>query len=904
MRQELVEINPIANRYIEIGQEYKDLGQHKEAIENFQHALNVDPDNLQARVGIASVYLNQKAYKKAINEYEKALAIDDVDISARAGLCEAHLAYGDKALSRDRTSDAVKSYEQALVINAEHAGARERMSDFHAQTAEGALVEGRDQDALKSFEEALKYSPGDASLSARHVEVREMINAKQLSTLVARAEKARLAKGWEAEIALLEDALKLAPDDQKLKERLAEAKENKHAQQLEAIRTRAKEASKASLWDEAAAAWETYLELEPNDNEVKDELLEARRQSRQSRLSLLKVEAHRLAKEEKWDQSLAAWHEFQLLQPEDGEVALVEIEQLERLRDMAHADAEAEDTINVKKNYKKAIRLLKEIVAEDPTYKDTSSLLAKAVEMDRGRRPNWQRLLLIGGAGASLLIVLGLVLNQLGIFPERPASIIQTQPSTIILNSNHTFSISPNLWDVQVWEWSLGSAVTINIDDPRNGPGVDYTETQTVGVAEWDPESTYTRFDFKDSIDVHAGFIVTLSDNSITKTHIVTSLTVISMNPDTDQIAGSAEPNSQITLEICADTECTHLDALADQDGYWIADFDELYDLVPGTEGAALQYDEDRDATQIYWQIPSVGLAVYVNTDRVEGQSWPLGTGVTMTIDDPSNGPGVDYSETKTVGQAHWDPADTQVDFQLDGVFDVQPGHVVTLTDGVTTRTHTVLNIEVTSVDPELDTITGSSEPGSEVSVRVYDECCVEILVTSDDSGNWMADFSELFDLVRTTGGVADFLNTEWITTGYEWVVPNPFFIVSLNTDWAAGEQWPLGAEVTMTIDDPSNGTGVDYKDTQIVGQAPWNSPDSTQVDFHFDGIFDVQADHIVTMTDGVTTRIHTVLTIDVTSVDPRSDRITGTSEPGSEINVAIHGDCCYEINVTADDSG
>ena len=41
VRQELVEVNPIANRYIEIGQEYKDLGQHKEAINNFQNALNV-----------------------------------------------------------------------------------------------------------------------------------------------------------------------------------------------------------------------------------------------------------------------------------------------------------------------------------------------------------------------------------------------------------------------------------------------------------------------------------------------------------------------------------------------------------------------------------------------------------------------------------------------------------------------------------------------------------------------------------------------------------------------------------------------------------------------------------------------------------------------------------------------
>jgi tetratricopeptide (TPR) repeat protein len=904
VRQELIEINPIANRYIEIGQEYKDLGQHKEAIENFQHALNVDPENLQARVGIASVYLIQRAYKKAVNEYEKALAIDDEDIAARNGLCEAHLAYGDQALSRDRTSEAVKSFEQALGINPEHAGARERMTDFHALTAERALLEGRNEDALKSFEAALKFTPGDVSLSTRQVEVREMINSKRLSILLAKVEKARMAKAWDTEIAFLGDAIKLDPDDQALKESLAEAKGKKHTDQLEAIRTQANEAIKASLWDEAVAAWERYLALEPNDSEVKNELLEVRRQSRQSRLSFLKKEAYRLAKEEKWDQSLAAWHEYQTLNPEDREGALAEIEQVKQWRDLAHAYAEAEEVLNEKKNYKKAIRLLKEIVAEDPTYKDASSLLAKAVEMDRGRRPAWQRFLLIGGVGASLLVVLVLALYQLGVFPEWQVSILPTQPSSIVPESNLPFSVGPDLWEVQSWDWPVDSVVTLNIDDPRNGPGVDYTDKQTVGGSEDDPESTYIRFEFKDFIDVHPGFIVTLSDNSITRTLVVTSLMVMAMNPDTDQLTGSAEANSQIAVQMCADKVCTELAVTADQDGNWLADFNESYDLVSGSEGAVLQYDDDGDFTQIYWQIPSTSVSVQVNTDNVEGVGWPLGAEVTMTIDDPSNGTNVDYTDRQIVVQAPWDPEETQVMFRFEADYDVFEDHIVTLTDGVTTRIQTVSNIDVTSVDPSSDTITGTSRPGGEIHVGVYDDCCYDIYVTADDAGNWTADFSGLYDLVPESEWIAQLIEADGITTGYEWLVPNPFFSVSFNSYRVEGEQWPLGAEVTMTIDDPSNGPGVDYTDTQTVVQAPWNPPVYTQVEFRLDEVFDVQMGHIVTMTDGVTTRSHTVLTINVTFIDPEADRITGTSDPGSEINVTIHGDCCYEIYITTDDSG
>lgn len=132
------------------------LCQYDQAIDSFQRALEVDPDNIQAQVNIAAVYMGQKDYEKAVIEFEKALAFDDEDVSARSGLCEAHLALGDAAILRNRTREAIQSYQRVLVINSEHTEARQRMAELMRQRAEKALTDGKDEEALSAFAEAFK----------------------------------------------------------------------------------------------------------------------------------------------------------------------------------------------------------------------------------------------------------------------------------------------------------------------------------------------------------------------------------------------------------------------------------------------------------------------------------------------------------------------------------------------------------------------------------------------------------------------------------------------------------------------------------------------------------------------------------------------------------------------------
>jgi hypothetical protein len=534
------------------------------------------------------------------------------------------------------------------------------------------------------------------------------------------------------------------------------------------------------------------------------------------------------------------------------------------------------------------------------------------------------------------ICVLGAIVGALSIF-----NIINTEegistPDATAVPTQSTmypfFSVHVNSDRVDGEYWDLGTEVTMTIDDDDNpGNGVLYEDTQTVGVYIFmNAEETIVSFSLPDAFDIQTGHIVTLTDGSTTRTHTVLNIEVTSVDPETDQVQGRANPGVEIRV---ANYHVTGYDisVTADDTGHWMADFSGFYDLVPGTEGCAELTDTDGDNTRYDWSIPtSTGeittpsiaanpnFDVFVNTDWVEGHWWALGTEVTMVIDnDEHPGNGILYRDTQPVGNAPWSTYETTIAFQLPD-FDIQSGHIVTLTDGISTITHTVHNVEVASVDAGTDQVQGTADPGAEVQVSIFHVCCYELIATADSTGHWVVDFSGLFDLVPGTQIGTSMKDSDGNGTIFEWVIPtstgeitapastmanDPFMSVFVNTEWVEGERWALGTDVTMTIDNDNDpGNGVLYQDTQTVGIAPWNS-EETQVEFHLPN-FDVQTGHVVTLTDGITTISHTVLYLEVTSVDVGTDQVQGTADPGAEVLVSIFQVRHYELWATADDSG
>ena len=56
--------------------------------------------------------------------------------------------------------------------------------------------------------------------------------------------------------------------------------------------------------------------------------------------------------------------------------------------------------------------------------------------------------------------------------------------------------------------------------------------------------------------------------------------------------------------------------------------------------------------TSVFWNVPPSYIMVNPTNDWVDGNFWPMGD-ITLTIDDPDNGPGVDYTETQTTNESY-----------------------------------------------------------------------------------------------------------------------------------------------------------------------------------------------------------------------------------------------------------
>jgi len=470
-----------------------------------------------------------------------------------------------------------------------------------------------------------------------------------------------------------------------------------------------------------------------------------------------------------------------------------------------------------------------------------------------------------------------------------------TYVSFDIPNPNFSARITEN--QVHGYEWILGANVTLFVDGNEIG-------TQTVTEADWDPNQTFVWFDLSESLTLQAGQIIEMTDGTLTKSHTVTSLEVTGVDPDADTVYGMAEPGGQINVGIhCPD--CSGRSEFVDATGSWVADFSQhgdedweqnTFDLHPGDRGDANQCDEDGDCTQVEWWIPNPTFGVRANDDRIEGWEWPEGATLTITIDDPVTSVNPDASRTATVGTPEWDPNRTWFELHLWDVIDIQPGFLVTVTDGVTTKEHTVLDLVFTEIDIDADVVYGFGVPNSLVNVWICDDngYCVNREEFTDNEGNWSVDFSVPGDQ-DWEQETADLGPGSWIDSSQsdEDGDQTLFGMNVLNYTLHAvptypevhGHDWPEGADVTLIIDDDTDlANGALYTQTKNADDDPWCGYPC----FDLAGVFDLQVGQYVTMTDGNVSKTVQVSVLTITEVDHENEVLRGIADPGSRVAVNI----------------
>ena len=295
-------------------------------------------------------------------------------------------------------------------------------------------------------------------------------------------------------------------------------------------------------------------------------------------------------------------------------------------------------------------------------------------------------------------------------------------------------------------DWQVGSTLTISIDDPAVPGDVDYVVTGIDYVASTEG---FLIVDIGPAFDIQAGHIVTVSDGTDSTSTVVANLEIVSADPGSDLVTGIAEPGKPVFVTPDEGVADYWADPAAD--GSWQVDMAD-YDLQPGGGVMAQQFDETGNSTQFDYGIPeghfNVAYAQYppaTDVDFIYLDGWQVGSTLTISIDDPAVG-GIDYAVTGI------DVVSTEgfvVDIGPD--FDIQTGHIVTVSDGTNSTSTVVTNLEIVSADPGSDLVTGIAEPGKPVFVTP--DYATHYWVDPAADGSWQVDMAD-YDL-QPGGGVA-----------------------------------------------------------------------------------------------------------------------------------------------------
>jgi len=455
VREELVEVNPIANRLIEIGDEYKDRGDIDSAIDSYQQAVEADPGGVRAHLKLAQAFMDAASFQQAIQSFEKVLTLDIDDVAAQTGMSDACLALGDQSQTRGEEEEAEGYYQQVLTFNESHEDALNKLSEIYSSRAELLLAKGKDDQALNTFNQAMEYTPDNEELSNRYQDVLTKKKAEVIEGWLQKADRALDRQQWETATEALENALKISPGDEALITRLATIEEGYRQDQLENYQQNMDQALAAEDWERALHAGQQVAELASEDPGWEEKIQQVKVQQHNAQLKKLRSQAEAAAAAEQWKLAIQSWEEYLALDPDDTELSQERLQYAHKYNSISQDYQRAQELIR-KRDYNRALQLLQGIITQDPKYKATSRLLVEAVEA-KEQRTGWKSGWIYGGIGMIVIIVVGIIFRTellssfTGLFAGDPTNTPVKITQTLFFTSTPQPSSTPTPHPAEVF---------------------------------------------------------------------------------------------------------------------------------------------------------------------------------------------------------------------------------------------------------------------------------------------------------------------------------------------------------------------------------------------------------------------------------------------------------------------
>jgi CSLREA domain-containing protein len=255
-----------------------------------------------------------------------------------------------------------------------------------------------------------------------------------------------------------------------------------------------------------------------------------------------------------------------------------------------------------------------------------------------------------------------------------------------------------------------------------------------------------------------------------------------------------------------------------------------------------------------------------LNNDYVQLNGYPPNVSVTLTIG------GVPIAGVGTDGNGHAD-VERSAHHQ-----DLVPGMVITTSDPSGSRSITLADVTMTSVDAALERASGTAPPGSPVHVALWTQgrtFVEQVDTTADAGGAWVAQFTH--DVQAGMGASADIVDPDGDLSRADVFLPAPRITASLTNDWVALDGWGGGGTVNLSFSDAS-------------------SPVVVSLDAQGHAFVDRSVSHenlvpgtVVTVSYGNITRSLTLADVSFGSLDTTARTAFGHAVSGAHLHVTLN---------------
>jgi hypothetical protein len=189
-----------------------------------------------------------------------------------------NLLAGQKALAAGEKDAARKAFQQVMEKAPGNEAATlglkraENIDRVYALLQQGAQLEKdrRFADAAESYKKAFALDGFSAAAQEGQSRAARLEKETRFAEAKAAADEAIKVRDWNKAIAELQNALKVYPQKTEVQAQLKSARESAHRESVQKALARAFEHEKAFQWNEARAAFNETLQLDPDHSEAKD----------------------------------------------------------------------------------------------------------------------------------------------------------------------------------------------------------------------------------------------------------------------------------------------------------------------------------------------------------------------------------------------------------------------------------------------------------------------------------------------------------------------------------------------------------------------------------------------------------------------------------------------------------